>query len=194
MIAMTKQPGSLDDTWAGKLEAVSVHQDKQAFAELFNFFAPKIKAFVMYGYENSISSQMAEEITQEVMIKVWRKADSYKNQKAKVSTWIYTIARNSRIDALRRNKHQDSTLDIDEIWEEQTSEDSPLLDLQQQRSKKVIGELLNQLQEDQRQVLFKVYMEGKSHSEISEDLDIPLGTVKSRVRLAMKKLAMNIDR
>lgn len=183
-----------EDEWAVKIEAIAVNQDKSAYAEVFHYFAPKIKSFLQLGYEGTINAEQAEDLLQEVMVKVWRKASSYKSDKAKVSTWLYTIARNTRIDALRRNTALDNSVSTDDIWYEQESPETPFLTLQQQRTKSFVTEKLQHLHEDQRQVLFKVYMEGKSHSEIAQDLDIPLGTVKSRVRLAMKKLAIHVDK
>lgn len=183
-----------EDLWAAKIEAIASNQDRAAYAEVFHYFAPKLKAFLQLGYEGSINSEQAEDLLQEVMVKVWRKASSYQAGKAKVSTWLYTIARNTRIDALRRKSALDSSVSTDDIWYEPESTETPFLSLQQQRTKQFVAEQLQHLHEDQRQVLFKVYMEGKSHSEIAQDLDIPLGTVKSRVRLAMKKLAIHVDR
>lgn len=185
---------SVEDSWAEKLQAVGRDQDKQAFEALFNHFAPKLKVFLLVGYDKQMSDEMVEDLVQEVMVKVWRKASSYQAGKAQASTWIYTIARNTRIDMLRRQTPLDNALDTDDIWYEEESEETPFLELQQQRNKEIISKQLKSLQEEQRQVLFKAYMEGKSHIEIAEDLDVPLGTVKSRIRLAMKKLAINLDR
>ncbi len=181
------------DYWVDKLAAIATNEDRQAFAELFDYFAPKIKAYMLTGKAGYISPEAADELVQESMIKVWRKAASYHPMKARVSTWIFTIARNCRIDSLRRSRPEIS-LDTDDIWVDMTSDETPLVSLQQQRSQRIVQEQLEQLPDEQRQVLYKVYMEGKSHSEIADDMDLPLGTVKSRVRLAMKKLALTVDR
>lgn len=185
---------SPEKNWEEKLQAVGECQDRQAFSELFHHFAPKLKVFLVTGYDKQVSYAMADDLVQEVMVKVWRKAASYQPGKAKASTWIYTIARNARIDMLRKQNPLKNALDTDDIWYEPESEETPFLDLQQQRNKEIVAEQLSSLQEDQRQVLFKAYMEGKSHTEIADELEIPLGTVKSRIRLAMKKLAINLDR
>lgn len=198
--AITTADGCMGDTsstqvnWEEKLQAVGKNQDKQAFSELFHYFAPKLKIFLITGYDKQISRAMAEDLVQEVMVKVWRKAASYQPGKAKASTWLYTIARNARIDMLRKQNPLRNALDTDDIWYEPESEETPFLDLQQQRNQEIVAEQLRLLQDDQRQVLFKAYMEGKSHTEIADELEIPLGTVKSRIRLAMKKLAINLDR
>ena len=180
--------------WAPKMQAIAEHQDRQAFAELFNNFAPLIKGFLMRSKNAGLDDQLAEEIVQETLLKVWRNAASYNPEKSKVSTWIYTIARNCRIDALRKVNFQECSLEVEDIWPEQTEDETPLHHLQQQRTEQNIQEQLNHLSDDQRQVLFKSFMEGKSHSEISADLSLPLGTVKSRVRLAMQKLSLVLDR
>lgn len=186
------------DLWSGKLQAIALHQDRRAFAELFTFFAPRIKAFILNGSAGRnggvINQELAEEIVQEVLLKVWNKAATYNPKQANVSTWIYTIARNCRIDFLRKHNFEECSLDVDDIWEEQPSEETPLQNLQQQRTKKYIEEKMRMLPDDQRQVLFKSFMEGKSHQEISQDLNISLGTVKSRVRLAMQKLSLLTDK
>lgn len=180
--------------WSEKIEAIALHKDRAAFAELFEFFAPRIKAFVMSAQNGFITNELAEEITQEVLLKVWRKAESYNARHANVSTWIYTIARNTRIDTLRKHSFEECPLEIEDIWEEQSVEQSPLQTLQQQKTKRQLDERMKELPDEQRQVIYKSFMEGKSHSEISEDLDISLGTVKSRIRLAMQKLALMVDR
>ena len=180
--------------WAPKMQAIAQHQDRKAFAELFNNFAPLIKGFLMRSKNAGIDEQLAEEIVQETLLKVWRNAASYNPEKSKVSTWIYTIARNCRIDSLRKINFQECSLEVEDIWPEQTEDETPLHHLQQQRSEQAIQEQIKHLSDDQRQVLFKSFMEGKSHSEISQDLNLPLGTVKSRVRLAMQKLSLVLDR
>ena len=180
--------------WSTRIEAIARSQDKQAFAELFDFFAPRIKSFVMSLDRHSTSHEMAEEIVQEVLLKVWRKADCYNANTANVSTWIYTIARNTRIDFLRKHRFEECPLEVEDIWDEAATDETPLQSLQQQKARQKLDENMRQLPEEQRQVLFKSFMEGKSHSEISEELNISLGTVKSRIRLAMQKLALIVDR
>lgn len=180
--------------WASKIEAIASRQDRQAFAELFEFFAPRLKSFILGMGKGPVGEELAEEIVQDVLLKVWNKAGSYQANKAKVSTWIYTIARNTRIDALRKHNFEECPLEVDDIWDEQVSEETPLQSLQQQRAKQYIDEKMKTLPDEQRQVLFKSFMEGKSHSEISNDLNVSLGTVKSRIRLAMQKLALVVDR
>jgi RNA polymerase sigma factor (sigma-70 family) len=183
--------GRRDDEWSVCLQTVAQTQDKQEFAKLFKHFAPLIKAFALNG--SALAAAHAEELVQEVMIKVWQKATAYNPHKAAASTWIYTIARNCRTDMYRRLQKFDTPISADDIWPEGES-DEMFVAVQQRRDATRIREMLQDLPHEQCQILMKVYMEGKSHSEVAEELDLPLGTVKSRVRLAMKKLQLTAER
>ena len=183
--------GRRDDEWSVCLQTVAQTQDKQEFAKLFKHFAPLIKAFALNG--SALAAAHAEELVQEVMIKVWQKATAYNPHKAAASTWIYTIARNCRTDMYRRLQKFDTPISADDIWPEGES-DEMFIAVQQKRDATRIREMLQDLPHEQCQILMKVYMEGKSHSEVAEELDLPLGTVKSRVRLAMKKLQLTAER
>ncbi|MEP4146235.1 MAG: sigma-70 family RNA polymerase sigma factor [Halioglobus sp.] len=183
--------GRRDDEWSLCLQTVAQDQDRQEFAKLFKHFAPLIKAFALNG--SALAAAHAEELVQEVMIKVWQKATAYNPHKAAASTWIYTIARNCRTDMYRRLQKFDTPISADDIWPEGES-DEMFAAVQQKRDATRIREMLQELPHEQCQILMKVYMEGKSHSEVAEELDLPLGTVKSRVRLAMKKLQLTAER
>lgn len=183
--------GKRDDEWSLCLQAIAEHRDRQAFSRLFTHFAPLIKAFALNG--SPIAAAHADELVQEVMIKVWQKAAGFNPHKAAASTWIYTIARNCRTDTFRRLQKFDTQVNAEDIWPDE-SEDGPLVAMQQRRDELKVKELLAQLPHEQAQILAKVYMEGKSHSEVAEDLDLPLGTVKSRVRLAMQKLQLLVEK
>jgi RNA polymerase sigma factor (sigma-70 family) len=174
-----------DDEWSQCLIFIGESQDRAAFERLFKHFAPLVKAFALAG--STMSAAHADELVQEVMLKVWQKAAAYNSRKAAASTWIYTIARNCRTDMFRRLQKFSTPLNADDIWQED-SEDEPFVAVQQKRNALKVRELLSQLPQDQAVILSKVYMEGKTHSEVAGELDLPLGTVKSRVRLAMKKL------
>ncbi len=180
-----------DDEWSVCLQQVADNQDREAFSRLFAHFAPLIKAFALNG--SPIAASHADELVQEVMIKVWQKASGFNPHKAAASTWIYTIARNCRTDTFRRLQKFDTPVSAEDIWPDEV-EDSPLAAMQQRRDEVRVKELLQQLPHEQAQILAKVYMEGKSHSEVAEDLDLPLGTVKSRVRLAMQKLQVMVEK
>ena len=140
-----------------------------------------------------MASAHADELVQEVMIKVWQKAGGFNPHKAAASTWIYTIARNCRTDMFRRLQKFDTPLSADDIWPDDV-EDAPLVAVQQRRDAERIRAMMKELPHEQAQILAKVYMEGKSHSEVAEELDLPLGTVKSRVRLAMQKLQVMVEK
>ena len=181
----TDANGRRNDEWSQCLERIATHEDREAFARLFKHFAPLLKAFAMSG--SPLAAAHADELVQEVMLKVWQKASGFNPQKAAASTWIYTVARNSRTDMFRRLQKFDTPINADDIWPE-VEEDEPFVAVQQRRDELRVKELLSGLPQEQGQILAKVYMEGKSHSEVAKELQLPLGTVKSRVRLAMQKL------
>jgi RNA polymerase sigma factor (sigma-70 family) len=181
------------DPWENAIRKVAQFRDRGEFKKLFDHFAPLIKAFLMKGISSYADRSQAEEMAQEVMIKVWNKADSFNSSKASVNTWIFTIARNTRIDFIRRNERAGRNIDIEDIWHDADSPE-PIVELQQRRLETIIHNALATLPDEQAQVLEKAFMESKSHSEIAEELGLPLGTVKSRIRLALSKLQILIDR
>jgi len=175
------------DQWSQLLERVGASQDRQAFHQLFEHFGPQIK---YYAIANGIAHQ-AEELVQEVMISIWRRASTYDWRKAAASTWIFTIARNQRIDMLRkiRRGSAEMALDTDDLWQiPGDDEKDPMPSLHRIIAERRIRDSFEHLPQDQVTVLSKVYMEHKSHQAVAEELGIPLGTVKSRVRLALSKL------
>lgn len=196
MLAVTDTPATGNgetrtDEWSECLQLIAENEDRAAFSRLFRHFAPLMKAYALSG--STLSANHADELVQEVMLKVWQKAKAFDARKAAASTWIYTIARNCRTDLYRRLQKFDTPLSAEDVSPEQEEPDSFTM-LQQQRTREKIRHLVNTLPNDQAQILAKVYMEGKSHSEVAGELDIPLGTVKSRVRLALQKLAIQIER
>ena len=183
--------GRRNDEWSLHLRSVAEGQDREAFSKLFEHFAPLLKAFALSG--STMAANHADELVQEVMIKVWQKASGFNPQKAAASTWIYTIARNCRTDMFRRLKKFDTPLNADDIWPDE-AEEPPMVAVQQLRDSERIHTLMQELPREQAQILAKVYMEGKSHREVAHELTLPLGTVKSRVRLAMQKLQLLVER
>ncbi len=172
---------------------VADQRDKQAFEKLFDHFAPLLRSYSLAREPGA--ALLADELAQEVMIKVWNKAHTYKPEMAAVSTWVFTLARNSRIDYLRRNGRFSTDIDPTEIFNNMEDEGpDPFQLAQQQRVETKVHEGLKQLPIEQAQVLAKVYLEGKSHQETSDELGLPLGTVKSRVRLALQKLELLLKR
>ncbi len=173
---------------ADLLDRVAKQQDKAAFSSLFEHFGPRVKGFMM---RKGADGELVEDLAQDTMITVWRKAHMYSSDKGSVSTWIFTIARNRRIDWARKLKGMQFS-DISEV--EQPSDDRPADEvvLGNQEAKSVT-EAVEQLPSDQKQVISMAFMEDMTQQEISERLNLPLGTVKSRMRLAYQKLSKSLE-
>ena len=163
--------------------------DQQAYKVLVERYQSYI--FTL-AYRLMQSREDAEEVAQDVFVKAYRSLADFKGG-SKFSTWIYTIARNCRTDMFRRLQKFDTPLAEEDVFPDQESEE-PFALLQGKRSEERVRELMKTLPGDQMRILAKVYMEGKSHAEAAAELDLPLGTVKSRVRLAIQKLQIQIDR
>ena len=175
------------------LSRVATHRDKAAFSTLFDHYAPLLRAYSLMREPGA--ELIADELAQEVMIRVWLKAESYNSQLANINTWIFTLARNCRIDYLRRNGRFVSEIDPTEIFNDMEDEGpSPFQLTHQARLEENIRKGLEQLPREQSEILVKVYLEGKTHQQTSEELKLPLGTVKSRVRLAVNKLKVLVER
>lgn len=168
---------------AALIEAVARCRDRSAFVQIFEHFAPRVKAYLMRG---GTSSQAAEELAQEVMLTVWRRAELFNRNQGHASTWIFTIARNTRIDKLRRENRPE--LDPDDPVLVPTPEASPEHAAATGQTRELIRKAVGTLPADQRAVLELFYFEQKTQHEISTELDWPLGTVKSRMRLAINRL------
>lgn len=178
-----------EDDWSKLLQRVAKTKDESAFSALFAHFAPLIKGFCQANL-SYLSFEASEELVQEVMIKVWQKSPHFDATKASASTWIFTITRNTRIDYLRKNRKHDihcQSLESEDIWDE-SLDNQPFVYLKQNREEHQVNGYLKSLPDEQSECLVKVYREGKSHSEIADELRLPLGTVKSRVRLGLKKI------
>ena len=172
------------ENWNECIDKVGKSQDKEAFRSLFKHFSPFLKAFLIKS--GGVTPENAEELVQETMIKVWRKAPSYSSAQASASTWIYTIARNTRIDWLRKqNRQNPDLLHAEDLYDERDNP-TPLSSLSQIRTKKLISEQLSQLPVEQAEVLQLMYFQGQSGQQVANTLALPLGTVKSRIRLAIR--------
>lgn len=172
---------------------VAEERDRQAFVQLFDHFVPSLRAYSLTREPGA--ALVADELAQEVMIKVWNKAHTYKPEAAAVSTWIFTLARNARIDYLRRNGRFSTEIDPTDLFESLEDQGpDPFQVAQQQKTQQRVHEGLKALPVEQSQVLAKIYLEGKSHQETANELELPLGTVKSRVRLALQKLELLLKR
>ena len=170
-----------DAEWVGHMIRIREAQDQAAFVDLFRHFAPRVKAFLM---KSGASESLAEECTQEVMATLWRKAHLFDPARASVATWIFTIARNRKIDALRKQRRPEPE---DLPWGPEAEPDQEDVMALQQESER-LGQALAQLPEKQRDLITKAYFGDLSHSEIAEQTGLPLGTIKSRIRLALEKL------
>ena len=187
-VAVLNLAGRRSDQWSLLLVAVGETRDRQAFAQLFKHFAPLVKSFAQASRHEGWFPGLSEDLVQEVMIKVWQKAAGYNPEKASATTWIYTVARNCRIDMLRRKCNtQHLPLENEDFWHE-PDEDTPVSLFRQKKTEEQVRQSLGQLPREQDEILRKVYLEGKSHAEASNELGLPLGTVKSRVRLGLQKL------
>ena len=175
------------------LSKVAIQRDKAAFSILFDHYVPLLRSYSLVREPGA--ELIADELAQEVMIRVWLKAESYNSQLANINTWIFTLARNCRIDYFRRNGRFVSEIDPTEIFNDMEDEGpSPFQLTHQARLEDNIKKGLEQLPREQSEILTKVYLEGKSHQQTSEELKLPLGTVKSRVRLAVNKLKVLVER
>jgi len=175
---------------AGLIEAIASRQDRAAFAGLFRHFAPRVKAFLMRG---GADSDTAQEVAQEALIVVWRKAASFDRSRASAATWIYTIARNKRIDLLRRaGKPAIETEDWLTVFAPGDDDADKSVLAGQTYSR--MQELLRTLSADQLVVVQKAFFEDKSHTAIADELKLPLGTVKSRIRMALGRLRQALEK
>jgi RNA polymerase sigma-70 factor (ECF subfamily) len=171
------------------LVAVASHQDRQAYSELFAYYAPRVKSYLM---RLGADGPSAEEIAQDVMVTVWRKAGLFDRSQASVSTWIFRIARNRRIDVFRRAKKPD--LDSEEQMVLPSRIEAPGERLEAMETEVRVREALKGLPAEQLDMLKLAFYEGLSHREIADRLDVPLGTVKSRIRLAFLKMKSKLDK
>ena len=172
-----------DDDLTLCIELIGKNQDKLAFNSIFRYFAPRLKSFLVKA--GSTDSQ-AEEVIQEVMIAVWTKSSTYDSNKSSVSTWIYTIARNKRIDKIRKEKrHYLSESDEGLEIPVDSTQEKEIFTAQVSNSLK---KYMSNLPEEQSKLLKLSYFYNKTHADISAELKIPLGTVKSRIRLALTKM------
>jgi RNA polymerase sigma-70 factor (ECF subfamily) len=175
--------------WAALVRAVAERQDRQAFTVLFDYFAPRIESHLQ---RLGLESTLAEEIAQDVMITLWRKASLFDPSKSSLSTWLYRIARNRRIDLGRRDRtdyvdpQSPAILEIASEGEIDKAFDG------QQRDD-IVRALIRELPGEQLSLVQLAFYEGLSHSQISDRTGVPLGTVKSRLRLAFTRLRRGLE-
>jgi RNA polymerase sigma-70 factor (ECF subfamily) len=167
--------------WVAHIERIRDQEDRRAFAELFAHFAPRIKGFLI---RSGTDMALAEECKQDVMATLWQKSHLFDPTRASVATWIFTIARNRKIDLLRKQRRPEPE---DLPWGPEAEPDQEeALGLQQESAR--LGRAIAELPEKQRELIERAYFGDLSHSEIAEETGLPLGTIKSRIRLALDRL------
>jgi RNA polymerase sigma factor (sigma-70 family) len=175
--------------WAMLVRAVAEHRDRDAFARLFDHFVPRIEAYLS---RLGADPATAEEISQDVMLTLWRKAQLFDPGKSSVTTWLYRIARNRRIDAARRDR-----LDYMDPMDMEAAEvaDDAMLDsaMDMQQREEVLRAAIRELPEEQLSLVKLAFFDSLSHSTIAERTGLPLGTVKSRIRLAFSRLRRTLE-
>ncbi|MBP0484388.1 sigma-70 family RNA polymerase sigma factor [Sagittula sp. M10.9X] len=172
--------------WANALIRIRDHRDEAAFAALFCHFAPRIKGFLI---RSGTDPALAEECAQDVLATAWRKAALFDPSRASAATWLFTIARNRRIDIARRQRRPEPQ---DLPWGPEPDPDqAELLGLQQETE--YLGAALKALPKKQRDLIEKAYFGEMTHSEIAAETGLPLGTIKSRIRLALDRLRHALD-
>jgi RNA polymerase sigma-70 factor (ECF subfamily) len=174
--------------FASLLETIALKKDRDAFAALFSHFAPRVKGYLM---RLGASDGQAEEITQDAMLTVWRKAHLFDAKKAAASTWIFTMARNRRIDILRRQKYPE--LDANDPMLVPAAEVPPDEQVIGAGRDERVRAALQKLPEEQRELVRLAFYNGWSHGQLAEQTNLPLGTVKSRLRLAFARLRQELE-
>jgi RNA polymerase sigma-70 factor, ECF subfamily len=170
------------------MQSVAQSLDRQAFGQLFDSFAPRLKSFMM---RKGASPDLAEDLVQEAMLLIWTKAGLYDPSKGSVLGWVFTIARNLRIDRLRR----DSTMPLSPLDDYDEASDDPGGDdvLSRKQEDRHVADALMGIPSEQREVLMLSYVEDMPQTEIAQKLNLPLGTVKSRMRLAYNRLRKSLE-
>jgi RNA polymerase sigma-70 factor (ECF subfamily) len=167
--------------WVASIVSIAQQQDQKAFAEVFRHFAPRVKAFLI---KSGADESLAEECMQDVMATLWHKAHMYDPSRASVATWIFTIARNRKIDLLRRYARPEPE---DLPWgPEQEPDQADVIALHQESTK--LADAIRKLPPKQRELIERAYFGDLTHSEIAAETGLPLGTIKSRIRLALERL------
>jgi RNA polymerase sigma-70 factor (ECF subfamily) len=172
---------------AAAIVAIAERRDRDAFVTLFKHFAPRVKSYIL---RLGAPPEMAEELAQETLLTVWRRAGAYNPDVAAASTWIFTIARNLRIDLARRGARATQLQNPLEDLPPEATPDESLIAVQDEA--RIRGAMAT-LPDDQAKVISLAFFADKPHSEIALDLGLPLGTVKSRLRLAMARLRALLD-
>ncbi len=177
----------LSETMASHVKAIAARADQKAFKVIYEYYAPRLRSWCM---KQRLAQETAEELVQETLIAVWRKAASFNADKASVSTWLFTILRNKRIDLLRKeNRPELKSEDFEILVEPEKPADLCMIEATDAQS---VNTSLAMLRPEQRSMIMKAFFEEKSHGDIALETGLPLGTVKSRIRLALIRLKISI--
>ncbi|WP_010181687.1 sigma-70 family RNA polymerase sigma factor [Glaciecola sp. HTCC2999] len=183
----TSKPKDCAEEMSALLMEVAAERCKRSYAKVFGYFAPRLRSYALKQMGNEA---LAMELVQDTMTNVWQKAHLFNSEKGSPSTWIFTIARNIRFDMLRKLQNRKEDICSDDLWPvlcEQTPDQNEV-SLDQQVTLQQVGQLFNKLPDKQKAVIEAIYIDGKSQQEVADQLTIPLGTVKSRTRLALQRL------
>lgn len=183
----TRKPKECAAEMAMHLSTVATERCKASFSKVFSYFAPRLRSYALKQMGNEA---LAMELVQDTMSNVWQKAHLFNAEKGSPSTWIFTIARNIRFDMLRKLQNRKEDVCADDLWPvlcEQTA-DTNEAPLDEQITLEQVGQFFDHLPNKQKLVIEAIYIAGKSQQEVADELDIPLGTVKSRTRLALHRL------
>jgi RNA polymerase sigma-70 factor (ECF subfamily) len=187
MSALPERAAAAGSEWSACVVAIASCSDREAFARLFRHFAPRVKSYLLRFH---MEAAVAEELAQETLLTVWRKAAYFDPARASASTWIFTIARNLRVDFLRGSAHPEALEDHPALESaDPLPGDVLLMSEREERTR----DALTGLPQDQAEVVRLSFFEDKPHSEIARELGIPLGTVKSRLRLAFGRLKTALE-
>ncbi len=175
------------DRLAQLIAVVADNQDKEAFRSLFDYFAPRIRAFV---YRQGTDPETSEEIVQETFVNIWKKARLFDPAKAAASTWVFAVARNVGIDLLRKAYRPTPDFNDPAFVRDDEANPHQLVSRAQEATR--LREILSVLPMEQQEVLRLAFFDEKTHPEVAAELGIPLGTVKSRIRLALGRIRLEL--
>lgn len=185
--AEAPKPKECAQEMAQFLATVAEHRCKRSFSKVFSYFAPRLRSYALKQIGNEA---LAMELVQDTMSNVWQKAHLFNAEKGSPSTWIFTIARNIRFDMLRKQQNRKEDICSDDLWPVlcEHTPDANEVALDEQMTLHQVGSMFSALPAKQKVVIEAIYVEGKSQQEVADELNIPLGTVKSRTRLALQRL------
>lgn len=191
-LGAARQPGpgsvaaaEVPDAIADLIQDVATNGNQASFATIFLYYLPRLKA---WGVRGGLSAAVAEELAQETMISLWRRAETFERSRAGASRWVYAIFRNKRIDFFRRHPPCETGLDMAGQLSDHAADPERAADLEGEG--RMLRRAIDALPAEQAMVLRAVYFGGKTHREVAKEFNLPVGTVKSRIRLALAKIRL----